>query len=291
MSPAPRPRKPETPRKDWGSVARHGAREVAPEPVVSGARRPRREPPKQGPPPPWEAERWHEEARTAPVRRQATKAVKRGAGRPRTRPPKAVAQELAAAVGERRAPAAARRFGDAVRAFERERYADVTRLLRPLGDQAPGVAAVRELLGLAFYRQGKWADAARHLEAYRAITRAYDEHPVLADSYRALGQWDEVAGLWEDLREASPGAEIVTEGRIVAAGALADQGEVRSAIRLLRKGAEPARPKWFHLRLWYSLADLYERAGEVPRARELFSRILERDASFADVVERLEALE
>src|SRR5207249_1847774 len=83
----------------------------------------------------------------------------------------------------------------------------------------------------------------------------------LADCHRALGHWPEVAALWEELRAASPGAEVVTEGRIVAAGALADQGQVRAAIRLLRKGAEPSRPKWFHPRLWYALADLYERAG------------------------------
>ena len=205
--------------------------------------------------------------------------------------PREVGEDLAAAVGERRAGAAERRLGDAARAFERERYAEVTRLLRPVADQAPGVGTVRELLGLAFYRQGKWSDAIRHLEAYRTLSRAYDEHPVLADCHRALGHWPEVAALWEELRAASPGAEVVTEGRIVAAGALADQGEVRAAIRLLRKGAEPSRPKWFHLRLWYALADLYERAGDMPHARQLFARILARDASFADVVERLEALE
>jgi tetratricopeptide (TPR) repeat protein len=225
------------------------------------------------------------------VRREASHAVERAAGRPRTRPPREVAKDLAAAVGERRTAAAERRLGDAARAFERERYAEVTRLLRPLADQAPGVAAVRELLGLAFYRQGKWSDAVRHLEAYRNLSRAYDEHPVLADSHRALGHWPEVAALWEELRAASPGAEVVTEGRIVAAGALADQGEVRAAIRLLRKAAEPSRPKWFHLRLWYALADLYERAGDMPQARQLFRRILERDASFADVVERLATLD
>jgi tetratricopeptide (TPR) repeat protein len=182
-------------------------------------------------------------------------------------------------------------LGDATRAFERERYADVTRILRPLADRAPEVAAVRELLGLAYYRQGKWADAVRHLEAYRALSRSCDEHPVLADSHRALGHWDEVGALWDELRQASPKAEIVSEGRIVAAGALADRGDVRAAIRLLKKGADTARPKWFHLRVWYALADLYERAGDLPRARELFRRILDRDASFADVVERLEALE
>jgi tetratricopeptide (TPR) repeat protein len=201
-----------------------------------------------------------------------------------------VADDLAAAVGERDAPAATRRLADAVRAFERDRYVEVTRLLRPLAERAPRVAAVRELLGLAAYRQGRWTEAVRHLEAYHALTGSYDEHPVLADSHRALRHWKVVTVLWEELREASPRADLVSEGRIVAAGALADQGDVRAAIRLLRKGADPGRPKWFHLRVWYALADLYERAGDVPRARALFRRILDREPAFADVVERLDAL-
>jgi tetratricopeptide (TPR) repeat protein len=202
-----------------------------------------------------------------------------------------VADELAAAVGPARAAASERRLADAARALERGRFPDVHRLLRPLVEQAPDVAAVRELLGIAYYRQGRWSEAVAQLEAYHRLTGAYDAHPVLADCHRALGHWPEVAALWEELRAASPAAEVVCEGRIVAAGALADQGDVRAGIRLLRKGADPARPKWFHLRLWYALADLYERAGDVPRARELFGRVLDRDASFADVVERLEALE
>ena len=45
-----------------------------------------------------------------------------------------------------------------------------------------------------------------------------------------------------------------------------------------------------HLRLWYALADLYERAGEIPRAREFFGRVRKQDSSFADVAERLAAL-
>ena len=304
MSPAPRPRKPAPrrkrgdaaapppPRQGWGSVARRGANQVTPKPPPPAGRGradTRRLPPEPGPPAPWEPEEWRREA--APVRRKATEAVARGAGRPRTRAPRAVAKDLAAAVGPREASSAERRLGDAVRAFERERYADVTRLLRPVADQAPGVAPVRELLGLAFYRRGKWTEAIRHLEAYRNLTGGYDAHPALADSHRALRHWPEVAALWDELRAASPGAEVVTEGRIVAAGALADQGEVRAAIRLLRKGAEPSRPKWFHLRLWYALGDLYERAGDMPQARQLFARILERDPSFADVVERVEALD
>ena len=46
----------------------------------------------------------------------------------------------------------------------------------------------------------------------------------------------------------------------------------------------------FHLRLWYALADLEERAGNLPRARTLFERISRNDPGFADVMERLVGL-
>ncbi len=45
-----------------------------------------------------------------------------------------------------------------------------------------------------------------------------------------------------------------------------------------------------HLRLWYALADLEERGGNLPRARTLFERISRTDPGFADVMERLVSL-
>ena len=50
------------------------------------------------------------------------------------------------------------------------------------------------------------------------------------------------------------------------------------------------RPRADHLRLWYALADLEERAGNMPRARALFDRVAPRRPGFADVAERLAAL-
>jgi hypothetical protein len=44
------------------------------------------------------------------------------------------------------------------------------------------------------------------------------------------------------------------------------------------------------VRLWYALADLEERAGDVPRARALFEQVRAFDSSYADVAERLAAL-
>ena len=60
--------------------------------------------------------------------------------------------------------------------------------------------------------------------------------------------------------------------------------DLAGAIQLLEQGWRfPKRPKVHHLRRAYALADLYERAGDVGRARELFGRIRAADPSFADV--------
>jgi tetratricopeptide (TPR) repeat protein len=85
--------------------------------------------------------------------------------------------------------------------------------------------------------------------------------------------------------------EVLVEGRIVAAGDLADQGRLEEAIRLLEAGPVKVRsPRAHHLRLWYALAGLYERAGELPRARALLRRVAAADREFADVEARLRAL-
>src|SRR5439155_5674294 len=129
----------------------------------------------------------------------------------------------------------AARMGDATYAYERERYQEARRILRALADEVPTSAAVRELYGLVLYRTGQWAQAARQLETYRQLSGSFDQHPVLADSYRALRRYGDAEAIWDDLREASPSADLVAEGRIVAAGSRADQGDLAGAIALLER--------------------------------------------------------
>ncbi|HEY2428637.1 MAG TPA: tetratricopeptide repeat protein, partial [Acidimicrobiales bacterium] len=181
--------------------------------------------------------------------------------------------------------------GEASHAFDHERYNDALRILRPLAERAPTSAAVRELYGLTLYRLGRWRAAKAELETYHDLTGSVDQYPVVADCDRALGRHAAVDALWEALRHASPPVEVLTEGRLVTAGSLADRGRFPEAIDLLQRyEADRARPKEWHLRSWYALADLYERAGDVPRARALFSRLVKRDADFFDAAERLAAL-
>jgi hypothetical protein len=42
--------------------------------------------------------------------------------------------------------------------------------------------------------------------------------------------------------------------------------------------------------MWYALADLYERAGDMVRSRQLFERIVDADPGFADAAARVRSL-
>lgn len=158
-------------------------------------------------------------------------------------------------------------------------------------DELVSVPSARELNGLTLYRLGRWKAAAAELEAHRTLTGSAEHLPVLADCYRALRRHRQVAVLWEDLKQASPSAAIVAEGRIVMAGSMADRGDLRGAIALLRPAVGvPRRIREHHLRLWYVLADLLDRSGDTTGARKLFLRIRDVDHEFADVTDRLAAL-
>ena len=178
-------------------------------------------------------------------------------------------------------------------AYERNRFPDALRAIKPVADEAPGVAAVRELAGLAAYRCGRWRSAAGHLEAFGRLSDSAEHLPILMDCQRALHKPKKVAALWAELRQSSPDPDVLAEGRIVAAASLADSGDLNGAIAMLSTaGASKAlrNPSERHVRQWYLLADLYERAGDVPKAREYFERLFRTDPEAYDVAERLRGL-
>ncbi len=198
---------------------------------------------------------------------------------------------LATAVGPKRAERLANRMAEAADEFAAEHLDDAARILTGIVREAPDVPEVRELLGLVRYRQGRWRPAVRELESFRQLTGSVEQNAVLADCYRALGNHTEVAVLWDELRQVSPDASLVTEGRIVAAGDLADQDRLTDAIALLSRGWQwPKRPRDYHLRRAYALADLYERAGDFPAARALFERVAQLSPELGGASARAAAL-
>ena len=197
-------------------------------------------------------------------------------------------RQLIEFLGESGGKRAWRDLNIAAEHLDEGRPLDSKPIVNRLFQKVPEIVEVAELYGLTMYGLGLWEDAVEVLETVRELSGLPDQNPVLADAHRALGNWADVAFLWAELSEASPSSDVLNEGRIVAAGALADQGDVQGAVRLLSKGwKRPKKPFEHHLRRAYALADLYERAGETPRARELFGWIAHHDSSYLDVKARI----
>jgi len=203
----------------------------------------------------------------------------------------AVVDVVARAVDPRRAEKLAQKLNSACTALDRERYSEAKRIARSLLKELSSVSTVHEVIGLASYRLGQWRDATGALETAQRLNERVENVPVLLDCYRAQKRWSDVDTVWKDLKEQSPAPDVMAEGRIVVAGSLADRGDLRAAIDLMQKGSStPRRIREYHVRQWYVLADLYDRAGDIQRARELFSRVAATDPQFADVRERLSSL-
>ncbi len=284
-SPRPSERRSERPGRDRaneGGFGPHGA------PTVPDRVKRPDEPPRERRPAPLRVRGQQPDAKPERAPRRAPKAGE--PRRRRARPPSDVETEVLR-LGGRRGPYLLREVMAGADAYAGLRDREALRHLRPVRDALPDAPSVRELTGLAQYRIGNYRAAATELEAFVELTDSVEQHPVLMDCYRAQRRWGRVDQLWEELAAASPSAELMTEGRIVAAGALADRRLLSEAIALLEKKAGPVRkPRLYHLRLWYALADLEERAGNNARARALFDRIHEHDRDFADVEHRRKAL-
>ncbi len=292
---------PENVRKDWGSVTRHGAGKLTREESEDREERNKRTAtriPEDEIPARESSDRLRSEATEAISRAKARKKNIRKESVKKRVPTPNIPHQLPDAgkllrklLGEKRGARAASLLGHAAREFEDEKFVEAQKILNSLDEKSLRVAEVVELSGLINYRLGQWSIASEFLESFRRITGSTEQHPVLADCYRAQSNWAEVEILWDELRQASPNAALVTEGRLVMAGALDDQGRTSDAVRILEKGWKvPRHPKEHHLRRAYALGDLYERSGALPRARELFTWIRKHSPKFADVDERVRDL-
>jgi tetratricopeptide (TPR) repeat protein len=178
----------------------------------------------------------------------------------------------------------------AAEAYDRKRYEEALRLGRIVADAVPGVAPVRELTGLAAYRAERWNMAKIHLRAHFTITGDAEHLPLVMDCDRANFRFRAVAKTFDELEASEPTAEVLAEGRIVMAASLADQRLYAEAIELLTKAGATKHlrnPSYRHVRLWYALGDVYDRAGDLTSARELFARVVIAEPDAYDAKARL----
>ncbi|WP_420450350.1 hypothetical protein [Ilumatobacter sp.] len=221
-----------------------------------------------------------ERAATAPVERRE----------PRPLDPD-IGAELVDALGTQRGARLSERLAQASEALDRERFDEARRLAAAIAKEAPMVSAVQEVLGLASYRLGRFKPAVAALQKAQELNENPALLPVIADAYRGLRRWTAVERVWDEIKAASPAQDVMAEGRIVMANSLADRGDVTGAIALMEDGrTPPKRVRDHHLREWYVLGDLHDRAGDTIAARRWFGAIAQTAPDFVDVAERLRGL-
>ncbi len=156
---------------------------------------------------------------------------------------------------------------------------------------SPRSASVREVLGLAYYGQGRWQEALTQIKAYKRMAASADQNHIIADCLRALGRPAEAIPLAEEVLRTKAPNEAKAEAVIVAASALADQGRFPEALAFLaRARTRDDVAEDYTLRLWYVKGDILAKAGRSAEAAEQFRKVMRHDPAAFDVAERLAEL-
>jgi tetratricopeptide (TPR) repeat protein len=176
--------------------------------------------------------------------------------------------------------------------LERGREAVAAKTAQDAKALAPRSASVREVLGIALYRQERFREALGELQAYRRMTGRLDQNHLIADCHRALGAPAKAIAAVREALRAPISDEARVESAIVGAAALADLDRIAEALGLLR--GVPTRDhlsREFELRLWYVTGDILERAGRMRESAQEFKRIVRHDPGAFDAAERLARVE
>jgi tetratricopeptide (TPR) repeat protein len=159
--------------------------------------------------------------------------------------------------------------------------------------RAGRLGGVREVMGIAAYKTGRYAEALAELRAARRITGRPDLLPLMADAERGLRRPERALALGNDPDARRLDAEALIELRIVLAGARRDLGQPEAAVVLLQgKDLDPPQIQPWTVRLWYAYADALLAAGRREEARRYFAAAADADDDAeTDADERLAQLD
>jgi tetratricopeptide (TPR) repeat protein len=205
--------------------------------------------------------------------------------------PRDVAEEIARVTRPTQAKDALSRLARATELLDRGDTGAAVVEAQRAKELSPRSPAVREVLGMALYGQGRWQDALTEMKAYRRMSGRADQNHIIADCLRGLGRPADAVPLCEEELKARVPNAAKAEAVIVAASALADQERYPEALAFLgRARTREEVAEDYTLRLWYVKGDILERAGRRREAAIEFGKILRHDAGAFDAAERLAAL-
>jgi tetratricopeptide (TPR) repeat protein len=158
--------------------------------------------------------------------------------------------------------------------------------------RAGRVAIVREIVGVAAYHAGRWAEALSELRAARRMSGSSHLLPMMADAERGLGRPERALDLAASPEAASldPGEQV--EMAIVVSGARRDLGQPQAAVLALQvPQLSSTAVHAYTPRLWYAYADALLAAGRRDEAVTWFARAADADPDgTTDADERLAEL-
>ncbi len=169
--------------------------------------------------------------------------------------------------------------------------------------RAGRMGVVREALGYAAYRTGRFEEALREFRTVRRLTGSEHTLPLMADCERGLGRPQRAIELLAGEAAGDLDREAYLELLMVVAGARMDLGQPQAAALLLDvpelRRQVPARYAEVRSRLMSVYADALERAGETEpaaqwrkRAQALLPAVLadtDDDSAIVDLLDGQEA--
>jgi len=191
--------------------------------------------------------------------------------------PKWVREEVTRSTPKARRDPALRALTAAVGDFADERFGAAARALRDAKALAPRAATIRELLGLASYREERWEESLRELRTFRRLTGETTHMPLEIDCLRAMKRPEGVEKAWELFCQLGGARTTEDEARVVFASFLLDRGEVRRAWDVIRPGRLVADAPASALRRWYVAARVAVASGDTGAAAKFATAIRNQD--------------
>ncbi|ABL04169.1 tetratricopeptide repeat protein [Mycobacterium ulcerans] len=154
------------------------------------------------------------------------------------------------------------------------------------------IAVVREAVGIAAYHCGDWGQALAELRAARRMGSKSALLALMADCERGLGRPQRAIDLARGPEATQLSGDDADELRIVAAGALADLGQLEQALTLLSTPQlDPDRTGSTAARLFYAYADTLLALGRRDEALHWFLRSAAADSEgVTDAEDRVDEL-
>ncbi len=194
--------------------------------------------------------------------------------------PRWVADDLARVTPRAKLSQATEKLTAAAEAFAGGKHGRAVRFAEQAKEASPRDATIREVLGLAAYRLGRWQQALRELRTFRRYTGETTHLAVEMDVLRALDRPDDVDAAWDLFRRLGGSRDARNEAKVVYAAHLLDREEPRRAWDVVQPIRITDRARESDLRVWYVAARVAARLGDREAARRLFRAVQETDPAF-----------